>query len=421
MSLGHMLQLMLEKAAKREGSNLLTALKSLLASGLRDNDWSDQSGRINDLQITIWVRWVAGIGWLIVNNYRPELHDPSYIPNNLLGFGVILFNAWVHYQLRTKRSVPWQCVLLLSIADLTAISWGLHNAYGFYNGHYVLYYPALAIFSVLFSSFIACLACGVVVSLVYAGISIASVPNYTLEGNDETTLLVRILSMFVVIAAVNLVARYERFRRREAVLQALELERQRVELSRTIHDTVAQTTYMISIGIENAKNMVDESEKKLISSLDATHSLAQTVLWEVQAPIEGGPLFRGSQLTTVLKTHANTFGEIASIPVNLTVSGEEPALSPAVKGLFFSIVHNALTNVIRHSQANSVSISLQFAEDGITMSIADDGIGLPDGYAGRGEGFPSMHSSAEQMGGRLEVTSGQPEQGTTVTCWVPNT
>ena len=158
---------------------MVTAIRTLLASTLWDPDWTGETDRRNDLRITIWVRWVAAIGWLAVNNYRPDLDAPSYIPNNLIALGLLAFNAYVHYRLRTNRKVTWQCARSLSIADLVAISWGLVNSDGFFNGHYVLYYPALALFSVLFSSMGACFLCGILVSLTYAAISLESVPNYT--------------------------------------------------------------------------------------------------------------------------------------------------------------------------------------------------------------------------------------------------
>ena len=399
---------------------MVTAIRTLLASTLWDPDWTGETDRRNDLRITIWVRWVAAIGWLAVNNYRPDLDAPSYIPNNLIALGLLAFNAYVHYRLRTNRKVTWQCALSLSIADLVAISWGLVNSDGFFNGHYVLYYPALALFSVLFSSMGACFLCGILVSLTYAAISLESVPNYTLNGDQETTLLVRILAMFVVMAIVNLVARYERFRRREAVAQALELERQRIELSRTIHDTVAQTAYMIGTGIETAKRLANPDNQELMNSLDATYSLAQSAIWEAQAPIDGGLIFQGRDLGQVIRSHAATFRDVTSIPADVFQNGEEPPLSPATKGLFFSIIHNALTNVIRHAHASTVAITLEFEKEGIRMSVSDDGIGIPEGYGERGEGFRSMTGSVEQMGGRLDLSSGASQLGTTVTCWVPN-
>ena len=407
-----------EKSGRR-GHNLVTALKALLASTLRDPNWSAEADRQNDLRITIWVRWVAGIGWLIVNNYIPDLDAPSYIPNNVIALAVLTFNGYVHYRLRTNRRVTWQIALALSVADLAAISWGLLNSDGFYNGHYVLYYPALALFSVLFSSIAACLTCGVLVSLTYAAISIQSVPGYDLNGDEETTLLVRILAMFVVIAIVNLVARYERFRRREAVAQAVELERQHIELSRHIHDTVAQTAYMIGIGIETARRLADHSNQELLNSLDATYALAQSAIWEAQAPIDGGLIFQGRELGQVVRAHAATFNDITSIPTTVNQEGDEPPLPTATKGLIFSIIHNALTNVIRHSQAENVSIFLEFQQESIRLSVSDDGVGLPNGYTERGEGFRNMLSSAKQMGGQFEATSNEPERGTTVTCWIP--
>ena len=399
---------------------MASSFRALLAAMWWDPEWGGTSDRRHDLLITVWVRWAAAIGWLAVNNYRPDIGDPSYIPNNLLALGVIAFNAYVHFRLRKGLKVSWQCALALSMTDLIAISWGLLNSDGFFNGHYVLYYPALALFSVLFSSFIACLTCGVLVSLVYAGISIQSVPGYSLDGEQETTLLVRVLAMFVVIAGVNLVARYERFRRRQAVVQALELQRERIELSRTIHDTVAQSIYMISIGIDTSRRLANNSNRALIQSLDGTYALTQKLLWDIQAPIGGGPLFRDSELSSVLRSHIASFNEITSIPITLTEEGTEPPISPATKGLLFSIVHNSLTNVLRHSQATSASVTLVFGTEGINLTIADDGIGLPADFHERGEGIHSMLDSAEQMGGRLQVSSGLSDIGTTVTCWVPH-
>lgn len=398
---------------------MASSFRALLASKWWDPEWGRSNDRRHDLLITVWVRWVAAIGWLAVNNYRPDLGDPSYIPNNLLALGVITFNAYVHFRLRKGLKVSWQCALALSITDLIAISWGLLNSDGFFNGHYVLYYPALAMFSVVFSS-IACLTCGVLVSLIYTGISIQSIPGYSLDGEQETTLLVRVLAMFVVIACVNLVARYERFRRRQAVAQALELQRERIELSRTIHDTVAQSIYMLSIGIETSRRLAKNSNQALIQCLDATYALSQNLLWEIQAPIGAGPLFRDSGLGSVLRSHIASFNEIASIPITLIEEGTEPSLSPGTKGLLFSIVHNSLINVLRHSQAASASVTLVFGTDGISLTIADDGVGLPADFDERGEGIHSMLDSAELMGGRLQVSSGLSDAGTTVTCWVPH-
>ena len=66
-----------------------------------------------------------------------------------------------------------------------------------------------------------------------------------------------------------------------------------------------------------------------------------------------------------------------------------------------------------------MEVRLDFAGDCIRLSVADDGVGLPDDYAERGRGFSGMRADAERLGGRLMVETGGPDGGTTVTCEAP--
>ena len=51
--------------------------------------------------------------------------------------------------------------------------------------------------------------------------------------------------------------------------------------------------------------------------------------------------------------------------------------------------------------------------------MSDDGVGLPDDYADRGNGFANMNRAAERLGGRLAVEQRGAMGGVTVTCVVP--
>ena len=54
--------------------------------------------------------------------------------------------------------------------------------------------------------------------------------------------------MYAVVAVVNLVSRLERIRRMEAIERERELQRERIELSQNIHDSIAQSAYLIGLG-----------------------------------------------------------------------------------------------------------------------------------------------------------------------------
>ena len=122
---------------------------------------------------------------------------------------------------------------------------------------------------------------------------------------------------------------------------------------------------------------------------------------------------------TFLRSHASTFTTITSIPTEVVQTGEEPQLSMVTRRLLFSVAHNAMTNAFRHSNASKVTMALRFGGEKLRMTIADDGIGLPDDYEDRGHGFRNMRVDVERMGGALEATPGEAGLGTAVTCTIP--
>ena len=401
-----------------------TTPRDAVAESRRAVDRTEPDDLRYNLRISVWVRWFLLIAWLVQFNYRPNFADPNYVPNTLFAISLLALNGYVHYRIRSNRTVTWRWMLALSAMDTLMITAGLATSGGFSNSFFTLYYPSLAIFAVVFTSFRLSFAWAAMVAAVYAVLSLAMEPGVEFEVKEEKVLFTRIVVMFAVVAAVNLVSRFERIRRREAVERERELQRERIELSQTIHDTIAQSAYMIGLGLETAIELAnaqnDENRDELIAKLEATHSLSKSTMWELRHPIDAGPIFEGRDLSQVLRSHASTFTTITSIPTELVQSGREPQLSTITRGLLFSIAHNAMTNAFRHSRAGKVTIALSFESDRLRMSVSDDGIGLPDDYEDRGHGFRRMRTDAERMGGSLEAGGGESGLGTTVTCVVPS-
>ena len=226
----------------------------------------------------------------------------------------------------------------------------------------------------------------------------------------------RIVVMYAVVASVNLLARAERVRREGAVKRERELQQERIELSQTIHDTTAQSVFMIGIGIDTARELAETASRDVVPKLEATSALSKTAMWELRHPIDAGLIFEGRSLSRVLELHAASFETITSIPAEVIQTGLEPSLPSVTRSRLFSIAHNAMTNALRHARASKVSVALDFEETGLRLSVSDNGIGLPDDYAERGHGFRYMRANAERMNGRLLVESGSCGRGTTVTC-----
>ena len=371
----------------------------------------------HSLRISVWVRWFVGIAWFAQLNYRADYSHEAFIPHTLLAASLMALNGYLHFRIRSDRSVSWHWAFALSALDVTTITAGLVVAGGFDNAFYVLYYPALAAFAVVFASFRVSFTWVTITAVLYVALSLHSGIDF--DDAQEKVLFIRIVTMYAVVAAVNLIFRLERIRRREAVERERELQRERIELSQTIHDTIAQSAYMIGIGVETAIELADSSNDELASKLRATHALSKSTMWELRHPIDAGPIFEGRELSRVLRSHASTFTTITSIPTDVVQTGSEPPLSTVTRGLLFSIAHNAMTNAFRHSKAGKVTIALDYGEDSLTMSVSDDGVGLPKDFAERGHGFRNMRADAERIGGQLDVAEGESGRGTIVTCTVP--
>ena len=232
-------------------------------------------------------------------------------------------------------------------------------------------------------------------------------------------LLARLAVMYLMVLGISFITRFERIRWQTSVARERELRRERIELSQTIHDTTAQTAYMIGMGIHRARELAGESNKDLVAALDATSALSRSAMWEVRGPMDAGHILEGRELGRVLWSHCATFERIAGVPAEMSQSGTEPPLTTETRSRLFSIAHNALTNAFLHARPGRVEVRLSFETGQVRLSVSDGGVGLPDGYAERGRGFDGMRTDAEQMGGRLIVESGEGGGGTTIACVVP--
>ena len=366
--------------------------------------------------VSVWGRWYIWLVGAVMLALRPELWFPDSIGFGVLNVLLAVINGVVHHRLLTNRPVTWRWMLALSVFDVALITGNIVVSGRFEGFIFVAYYPALAMFAVVFSSLWLIVAWVTVTALVYCLVGVAAGPGLDFELAQDQVLAARVSVMYLVPVGVSLIVRFERARRQAAMARERQAHQERIELSQEIHDTTAQTAYMIGLGIDRSIELAGDSSPKLNEMLVATAALSRSAMLELRRPIDMGRIFEGRELARVLGGHTETFAKITSVPAEMIQSGEEPPLSAEIRTGLFSIAHNALANAFLHAQAERVEVRLDFGADAIRLSVSDDGIGLPEDYAERGRGFSGMETNAQRMGGRLIVESGKQERGTTITC-----
>ena len=381
--------------------------------------WLDPGEASYAAKVTVWLRWLFWVGAVIELAYRPTFTQAKYIPFMLMHVPLVALNGYVHYRLLSRRRVTWHHLLVLSGMDIALITASVVVDGGFDNFLYIPYYPALAAFAAVFTSALLNLAWTTVTASIYVGVSLTVGSGMVFDGTNEKMLFSRVLAMFGVVLVVNFITRFQRRRAIAAMEREREMQRERIELSQAIHDTAAQTAFMIGLGIDAAKQVAGDSNEELTARLDATSRLSKTAVWQLRHPIDMGRIFEGSELGWTLDSHVATFSTITSVSADLAQTGVEPPLSVEVRSLLFSIAHNSLANALRHAGASRVLVELDFGRDELRLSVSDDGVGLPDDYEERGHGFANMRAYAGRLGGRLIVEPTGPAGGASVTCVMP--
>ena len=286
------------------------------AATFRVNDWTlnqiDLDGLRHVATMSVRGHWFIIAVLLFELVYRPYLYFgvDRYATYALPILVLIGFNGYINYRLLSNRRITWHWILALYALDIFLISVVAALNTGFSHTYlYLFYFPALAGMAMLFTSFWLNMAWVTMTSLVYVAISLTVGDGIDIEAGDEKALLARIAVMYAVVAAVNLATRFERIRWRQAVEREQALQRERVELSRAIHDTAAQSAYMIGLGIDTAKGLAGEANPELNATLEATSRLSRSIIWELRHPINMGGIFEGRELSRALSIARDQFYE----------------------------------------------------------------------------------------------------------------
>jgi len=225
-----------------------------------------------------------------------------------------------------------------------------------------------------------------------------------------------ILSLFAAHAAIALTnARLYEHSRELSVMQ------ERSRLARELHDAVTQKLFGIraharAAAVLAGRDPLDPARVRAeIETLSALGAEAQA---ELRAIIDGlaPPDLEAGGLAESLRRYAVLAGRAHGIPVAFTAGGL-PALGSRVETALYRVAQEALTNALRHSGADRVSLCLSQARRRVVLEVSDDGHGFVPEAPSSGVGLASMAERAAAVGGALTIRSG--DSGTLVRMTVP--
>ncbi|HEY4691298.1 MAG TPA: GAF domain-containing sensor histidine kinase [Anaerolineae bacterium] len=202
--------------------------------------------------------------------------------------------------------------------------------------------------------------------------------------------------------------------------QAAKVE-ERNRLAREIHDTLAQGLTAISLQLESADALIDESPARAKDKVRKALDLARLNLEEARRSVldlRAAPLLDRS-LPEAIRALVDQIARERGLPIDVRVDGGLERLPGRIEAGVYRIVQEALNNAARHSGARRAAVDLVDTGAGLRVSIADDGRGFDPGATTRGFGLTGMRERAHLLGGTLDIDSA-PGRGTRIVLVVPS-
>jgi PAS domain S-box-containing protein len=190
---------------------------------------------------------------------------------------------------------------------------------------------------------------------------------------------------------------------------------ERNRMAREIHDTLAQGFTGILVQLQAAKQVLNGSHPDVKPHLDSATSLARAGLAEARRSVQGlrPQLLRGGDISSAVKRLIRQLSGESLMKISLSVAGESQPISSDVETNLLRIAQEALTNAMKHSGGNQVSVKLDLAGDVIKLMIEDNGDGFDPHVStlSRGFGLISMQERADRIGADLTILT-KPGAGT---------
>jgi len=194
----------------------------------------------------------------------------------------------------------------------------------------------------------------------------------------------------------------------------LVLSEERERLARDLHDSVVQRLFGIGLSLQvlSRSDLNDKDLERITAALkeiDTTMLEVRTTIFEIE-----NDHLRSAALKTRVSELANEVEQRLGVPVVLSIAeGVESNMDVFTSDQLISSLREILSNVVRHSHASFVSVTLSENKDFVVLEVKDDGIGF-NAPNSAGHGLRNLATRARQCGGTFS-TSSTPETGTVIT------
>ncbi len=202
-----------------------------------------------------------------------------------------------------------------------------------------------------------------------------------------------------------------RIRENDEKIQSLATLEERERIAEEFHDTLAQDLVLLELRLNTmALDFPRETSPSILAELKDIREIAHGAYENVRQTIFGlrTMVSKGLGLIPTLTEYLHEFSDRRNLSVDLRVHNPELIrLSSRAEIQLIHIIHEALSNVFKHSEANAGAVTVNCNGEFATVTVEDDGKGfdLESVRSTFHVGLQTMRERAERVGGKLNIES----------------
>ena len=174
------------------------------------------------------------------------------------------------------------------------------------------------------------------------------------------------------------------------------------------------------LNLETSAELARQQQEGLKERLDGLVNLSKETLLEVRHYIfDLKPYLAGEKgVASMVENQVREFNTVAGVPTTVETRGEAHQVPVPVATTLYRVTQEALANAFKHARASEVKVLLEFASDGVQLTVQDNGRGFEATSSTSGHGLQNMRQRADELGGTFRLHS-SPGEGTQVVLGLP--
>lgn len=195
--------------------------------------------------------------------------------------------------------------------------------------------------------------------------------------------------------------------RQELLKAQLEIQEQTfTHVSQEIHDNIGQVLSFVKLSLGTASQLGEVEKDERIAESKELVARAITDLRDLSKSLSSDS-FSAKGFVPAIKTEVERINKSKLVKATFKQEGKAISAGEQAELVLFRILQETINNTLKHANAECLNITLQYAPDLLTLTIADDGSGFDkdEAISRNGSGLRNIRNRANLIGATVEIKS----------------